>query len=370
MPSTGHSPLASRLLMLRPYAIALAISIVAGNVFSRLHIPLPWMMGPMFGVGLAGIRGMHVKAIRGSRQAGQFVVGCALGLYFTAEVSRQLLDFCGYIVAAAFIAILIGAFGALILRRIASVSAMTAFFASVPGGAAEMAVLAERAGARFDQVALSHSIRVLVVISTIPIAVTLFGSDGNDPFTPAIVEFSPEGLLRLAAPAILAGALFMKAGIPNAWLLGPLTASLITTVSGHAASAVPFPLVNVAQILIGCSLGVRFKPSLLDESRRLIVGVVSTAVFTLLGSAAVGLAMAWSIGESGTTLILATSPGGLSEMCITAKILKLGVPLVTSFQVARLAIVVTFSLPVWRLIAATGDALARRRNTTAPGDPL
>lgn len=67
--------------------------------------------------------------------------------------------------------------------------------------------------------------------------------------------------------------------------------------------------------------------------------------------------MAWLIGETSATMVLATAPGGLSEMCITAKILKLGVPLVTSFQVARLAIVVTFSLPAWRLL----QAISKRR---------
>ena len=56
------------------------------------------------------------------------------------------------------------------------------------------------------------------------------------------------------------------------------------------------------------------------------------------------------IGENGASLILATAPGGLSEMCITAKILKLGVPLITAFQVSRLVIVVLFTLPSWRLL--------------------
>ncbi|MEI7432410.1 MAG: AbrB family transcriptional regulator, partial [Betaproteobacteria bacterium] len=112
----------------------------------------------------------------------------------------------------------------------------------------------------------------------------------------------------------------------------------------------PPVLINAAQLLIGCSLGSRFKPSLRTESRRLIIGIITTATFTLCLSAILGLIVAWLTGVSPSTMVLATSPGGLSEMCITAKILKLGVPLVTSFQVARLAIVVTFSLPVWRLL--------------------
>jgi uncharacterized membrane protein AbrB (regulator of aidB expression) len=36
-------------------------------------------------------------------------------------------------------------------------------------------------------------------------------------------------------------------------------------------------------------------------------------------------------------------------MCITAKVLKLGVPLVTAFQVTRLAIIIACALLAWKL---------------------
>lgn len=335
---------------IRPFAIALLISFFAGLLFSLIRVPLPWMLGPMFGVGYAGIRGIKIKAIHGSRHVGQLVIGCALGLYFTSEVSQQLLNYGVYIVSAAFIAIVIGALGGLLLKRIAGTTAITSFFACVPGGAAEMAVLAERAGARFDQVALSHSIRVLVVVSIIPIAVTLTGAQGTSVFISPITQVSLPHLATLAVLATIGALIFMKSGIPNAWLLGPLAVSLVMTLTGHSASAVPPVLINAAQVLIGCSLGARFKPSLREESRSLLLGVLATALLTIVLSAALGLVIALLIDQSGASLILATSPGGLAEMCITAKILKLGVPLVTSFQVARLAIVVTFSLPTWKLL--------------------
>ena len=35
------------------------------------------------------------------------------------------------------------------------------------------------------------------------------------------------------------------------------------------------------------------------------------------------------------TLVLGMAPGGIAEMCITAKVLQLGVPLVTAFHVTR-----------------------------------
>ena len=80
---------------LLPILTALALSVGGGFVFRLLHIPLPWMLGPMSVVGIAGMRGVRVGALRGGRQAGQVVIGCALGLYFSAEVTRQLIAYGG-----------------------------------------------------------------------------------------------------------------------------------------------------------------------------------------------------------------------------------------------------------------------------------
>ena len=333
-----------------PYAVALLLSLCGGLVFQLVRMPLPWMLGPLFCVGIASICGVKVSAIRGSRQTGQLVIGCGLGLYFTPDVSRHLLNYGGYIVSAAFLAILIGSVGGRVLRRIAHTSATTSFFASVPGGASEMAVLAEHVGARFDQVALCHSIRMLMVISVIPLAVKLSGAAGASSYVALGLALSIPGLLMMLLLGLAGGFLFMKARIPNAWLLGPLLMSLLLTANDINLSGIPPLFSTLAQLLIGCSLGSRLKPSLRAESRRLLLGVMLSGFVTLALSALLGLCMAWLIGESIPTLILATAPGGLAEMCLTAKILRLGVPLVTSFQVMRLAIVVTCSMPVWRFI--------------------
>ena len=47
------------------------------------------------------------------------------------------------------------------------------------------------------------------------------------------------------------------------------------------------------------------------------------------------------------TLILATAPGGIAEMSITAKVLELGVPVVTAFHVTRVVVLLTCTAPVF-----------------------
>jgi uncharacterized membrane protein AbrB (regulator of aidB expression) len=71
-------------------------------------------------------------------------------------------------------------------------------------------------------------------------------------------------------------------------------------------------------------------------------------------AAAFGALLAWGAGLSVATLILATAPGGLAEMCITAKVLRLGVPLVTAAHVTRIFLLLLSTGPVYRAALALG----------------
>jgi uncharacterized membrane protein AbrB (regulator of aidB expression) len=46
--------------------------------------------------------------------------------------------------------------------------------------------------------------------------------------------------------------------------------------------------------------------------------------------------------------VLGTSPGGIAEMCITAKVLQLGVPAVTALHVTRYVMVLMLTERLWR----------------------
>jgi len=87
---------------------------------------------------------------------------------------------------------------------------------------------------------------------------------------------------------------------------------------------------NAAQLLIGCSLGSGFEARVLRTSPRFIGMVCLSVALAMLGSAlcAWGLAVLGSVPVA--TMVLATAPGGMAEMCVTAKVLQLGVPLVYS----------------------------------------
>jgi uncharacterized membrane protein AbrB (regulator of aidB expression) len=65
-------------------------------------------------------------------------------------------------------------------------------------------------------------------------------------------------------------------------------------------------------------------------------------------SAVYALVVARLWGLHPATALLGTVPGGMAEMCITAKVLELGVPVVTAFHVTRMAAVVLLAGPMYR----------------------
>lgn len=308
------------------------------------------MIGPLLCVAIANGLHARIDMPRTVRPIGQWLIGSALGLYFTLPVIEQISQMLGWILLAVGLSMLASALSGQVLARIGGADPATAFFASAIGGAAEMANQAERYGARVDQVAAAQAIRVLLVVLIVPFAFKFSGVHGEEVYAPIPVAFNNVGLLRLLTGAAICGGVLWRIGVPNAWLFGPLAFSAALSASGQPLSSVPAWLINFGQLMIGCSLGARFAPQFFRNSPRYMFGVVISAFVLLAIGVAVGLALAALSGISMPTALLATAPGGLAEMGVTAEVLRLGVPIVTAFHTTRLIAVVLSTGPAYRLL--------------------
>ena len=154
---------------------ALAVGVPAGYVFDLLRIPIPWMIGPMIAVATLNLTGVRMHSPPYARQMGQVILGSAVSLYFTPTVVAALAVNLPAITAATVSAFFIGGLGALTLSRASGLEGKSTFFASIPGGAMAMAVLAERYGAQIAPVAVAHSLRVSILVILVPLALTYGG---------------------------------------------------------------------------------------------------------------------------------------------------------------------------------------------------
>jgi membrane AbrB-like protein len=332
----------------------LIVSAIGGAICVWLKTPLPWMIGPLVGMAIFQFSGADLSAPPLARELGQFIIAIALGLYFTPSVAREVAANWAVLLAAAFASILIGCIAALFLAATAKVDQATAYFASIPGGAAEMANLSERFNASVECVAVAHSLRILLVVVTIPLAMTFFGGNGTDDYRPVLIPLDWGKLLLMFAIVSLFGFAFQWIRFPNCWMMGPLVGAIALTASGFEFSSMPGWLSSVAQLLLGCALGSRFRQSFLRDAPRFVACLIPSIYLTMGIAALVGWGLAQAAGVSVQTMILATAPGGIAEMSITAKVLKLGVALVTSAHVTRVMIILTFTLPVYKLLQRWG----------------
>ena len=326
---------------------ALALAVAAGFLFAALQTPIPWMLGPLLTVASFRVAGAPLEAPPGGRQIGQWIIGTSLGLYFTPLVVHEVAGLWWLLVAGAAFAISVGYLMGIALSRLAGMDRTTAFFASVPGGAAEMAVLGNRFGARVDRVAAAQSLRIVLVVLIVPAAFIAIDVHGADPYVPGVTHFAWLGLGCLMLATLAGSGVAMLLRLPNAFVLGSLFVAIPLTACEIDWSSIPTPMTNAAQCLLGCTLGARFQPDFVRTAHRFVGALVATVLLSIVVSAGFGIALAWLANQHPATLVLGMAPGGIAEMCITAKVLQLGVPLITAFHVTRVVVLLLVTAPLF-----------------------
>jgi len=303
----------------------------------------------MIAMAAARISGADVEQLSWGRPAGMVVVGVSLGLYFTAPVVREVSAYWPWFVLLGFLALGAGAVSAFILARLSGVDAATAYFGSMPGGASEMSIMGETYGAAVHSVAFAHSVRVLLVVTLFPIAITWGGFHASDDYRPVATPFDPMGLALLLTLGAAAGLFARMLRAPTAFMMGPLFATIAVTAIGYRVSSMPTPLVNAAQVLLGCAMGARFERSFLREAPRFAMALIPSVLTMLVLAVLIGLLISLGSGVYIGGGLLVAAPGGIAEMSLTAKILRIGVAFVTAGHVMRYLMVVIFTVPVYRL---------------------
>ncbi len=332
----------------------LALASIGGWIFFYLGVPLPWLLGPLISVGLLSVVGFPTNTPWASRQVGQLLIGTGIGLKFTLAVALFVGDYIGVMVLCALASVGFGIIAALLLERVTGTDTATAYFACVPGGVAEMSVQAERYGGKSGPVALAQSLRVLCVVLTVPLGLTWLGAEKNPLFQIREISFDPLGFAALIGLGAICGGILAYRRIANAWMLGPLTGAAVVTAMGLDLSGMPPVLLNLAQVLLGSTLGLRYRRDIMISLKLFIPPIIISTTILVALNVLFGVGVGIMTQLPVPSMILSVAPGGMPEMAITAKVLGLAVPLVVAFHIVRIFIVIGISGLVFRF------ALGRR----------
>lgn len=341
----------------------LGIGGACGLFASLAGIPLPWLVGPLIATALFSLGGLDLRQPVLLRKVGQGVAAIAIGLSFSPAVVESLAGYLHIMVLAAAASMIGAVVIARLVAMIARISFETAFFSSLPGGVAEMSVLAERYGGEIALVALAQSLRIIIVVLTIPAVIVALTGHGELVVAPASSLPTNLPVLAIMFLAALAVALlFDRLKVMNAWFLAGLAIGIVIAVGEIPASGVPFQIVDAAQVLIGCALGSRIDRGVIVRLRHFLpTTILGTSALIAFNVAIAAVVAIWT-GIDVAPLVLALAPGGVAEMSITAKALHLAVPLVTAFHLVRVLMIILLSAPLYR-------GVAWLRNRAGAGQP-
>lgn len=241
---------------------------------------------------------------------------------------------------------------------------LTSLFGTAPGGLSAMPGIAEEVGANTGAVSIVQTIRVFLVVLTIPIIVSSWTSN---PVSPAAayhssVQISGFHISQLLWTIVLIitafGGYYMGKTLrfPAPWLVGSMVSvaiiqSLSSSYVGHDMIAWwPHSVIILSQILMGSSIGARFE-------KNMFVGLRGTLFVSLISTIGLILAMflcayfvSISTGITFITAALAFAPGGIAEMTTTAVVLHADSTFVLAVQVLRLIVVCVILPPLFRFL--------------------
>lgn len=145
--------------------------------------------------------------------------------------------------------------------------------------------------------------------------------------------------------ATIGGILFSLLGIPIPWLLGPMTAVLISSKSQNFQAYWPRPIRDAGLVLLGYSIGLSLtKEALIQIYGKLPLMLLLTIVLIAF-CAGIAYFVSKLSGIDYPTILTGSIPGGLSQMITFSEEAKgIDLTVVTFLQVTRVIIII-FSVP-------------------------
>jgi membrane AbrB-like protein len=332
--------------------LALAVGTAGGLSFWLLGLPLPWMLGAMFASFIASMAKLPLNGPGVLRPYIIPVIGVMLGSGFDTQTFSHLQDWALSLLGLVVYIALAAAVVVPLYIKIGRLDPVTAFFSAMPGGLNEMTVIGGELGGDEKRIILSHAARILVSVSLIAVYFRLvLGYDVASSGVPRGMDVALDfksGAILLGC-AVLGLYLGKLLKLPAAGLLGPMILSAAAHVTGLSHSVPPPVLVIFSQIILGTLMGCRF----MGAPMRLVVETIllSTLATTLMLVISLGFAFTLHgfFNQTAQQVLLAYSPGGLTEMSLVAIAMNGDVAYIALHHLARIVILIAIapSLLAW-----------------------
>ncbi|QRG68660.1 AbrB family transcriptional regulator [Brevibacillus choshinensis] len=327
------------------FLITLLMALAGGFAFQMLHVPIPWLLGPMIFVliGTKLWKSFTPYWPGVVRNSGMIMIGYTIGLSFTLGAMKQIGQQLPMMILLTAMLLLCSTGIAFLISKLSGISYATALMGSIPGGLTQMIPLAEEIkGVDLTVVTFLQVSRLLMIIFFVPMLVfsPFFGLEGLGQQMVAMkASASWAGLyphiFLFAAACTLGAFLGKKIHLPSAIFLGPMIVTILINLNGYEGPALPSTLLNACQLMIGGYIGLLLKPEQLKNKLGMAVLAISSGAVLIACSLGLSYLLTELHPMSFVTAFLGLSPGGMDQMGIIAKEVNADLSVVICYQLFR-----------------------------------
>lgn len=338
---------------MKQHALILFILAAAGGfVFSLLHLPLPWTLGPLvMTIVWKTVLRQQVYWPKKMRNMGMVVLGFMMGSPFTPAVAQQIIQQLPIMLITTTILITLCLATGYLAERYTGVGLANSLMGSLPGGLSQMAVICEETkGTTVSVVTLMQTVRVITVVFTVPLLALHGIADSVNPVNTrlAVTPMSLDQLPLLAFFAVII--LFLvklakRLHISNVYVLAPVLGTAVLTLSGLNAPILPPWLIAIAQIFVGIRMGIDVDFGSLTNWKAIGLANLFCVLIVIMLLLGVSYVFSHIYPVSFVTAFISMSPGGMSEMALTALSANADFPTVVAYQLFRLLFILLVCIP-------------------------
>lgn len=325
------------------------VSILAVGIFLSLHIPLPWILGPLVAVFLLNyFTNYPHKQDKNILNIAFLITGAQIGSSFSKETIEHVVPYFLPFLVITVLLIAICIWSGSLLAKYAKMEQTTGILGSVPGGLSVMVAMSDSMNANTGLVAIFHAIRLMAVLFLVPLFASLLftktdisaqvestGTDASEPLWTIIIYFLLFGLAYL-----------LRHKIPAPFVLVPMILIAISQLSAFPVIGIPDSLYHFAQISIGIHLGLSIRMKDLKKAGHISWIFFLLTLFIILLATWFGYLIATWSDLTFATAMLSLAPGGLVEMAITAHEFNADPAIVGSLQLVRMLFIIVV-LPIF-----------------------
>lgn len=342
------------------WTATLLSALIGSILFSLFHLPVPWLLGSMLGVFIGSrlLRKFRPAWPAAAKDAGIITVGYSIGLSLTVSTLSQMGQQLPSMITLTLLLLLFSVLLASILSRWTGIPFQTMLIGSIPGGLSQVIILAEeQKGIDITIVTFLQVSRLMIIIICVPLLVfsPLFGVDMSTVAEPVTRSegswaalFPNIILFLIACPA--AAIIGKKVRFPTANLLMPMIAVFVLQFVGLHGPALPPAVLNLAQLLIGSSVGLMLRPEQLDRKLRIILLALGSGMMLMLFACAMTMILMKWHEVSASTGLLSMAPGGMDQMGIIAHEVNADIAIVSGYQLFRTLLIFLVVPPLVRLV--------------------